>query len=96
MSSNQLLKCVRVSYIVDDCFKIPKHVNLEDKTQVKSWGVKYNVLYILLTNGEELVISSEGWLEAFDYKYPSKFDKNEAIVDASDLGVDDDDSEEEE
>ncbi len=95
MSSNQL-KCVSVSYIVEDCFKIPKHINLEDKTQVENWGVKYNVLHIYLTNGEKLEISSEGWIDSFDYKHPSNFDKNQAIVDAAELGIDDDDSEEEE
>lgn len=85
MSSNQL-KCVRVSYTIDDCFKIPKHIDLQDETQVESWGVKWNVLHIYLTNGEELEIQSEGWIHGFDYKYPSN--DIQEIVDAVECGID--------
>jgi hypothetical protein len=87
MSSNQL-KCVRVSYTIDDVFKIPKHINLEDTTQVKCWSVKWNYLHIYLTNGEELKISSEGWVDDFDFKYPSNNDVE--IINAEELGIDDD------
>ena len=86
MSSN---KVVRVSYTVDDVFCVPKNINLEDKTQVESWGVKYNTLHIYLTNGEELEISSRGWIENFDYKYPNN--NEQKIVDAEEVGIDDDD-----
>lgn len=85
MSSN---KIVRVSYTIDDVFCVPKNINLEDKTQVKFWGVKYNVLHIYLTNGKELEISSQGWIESFDYKYPSNDDKE--IINAEDYNIDDD------
>jgi hypothetical protein len=88
MSSNQL-KCVRVSYLIDDVFKIPKHINLEDTTQVKFWGVKWNYLHIHLTNGKELKISSEGWVDEFDFKHPSNNDVE--IINAEELGIDDDD-----
>ena len=91
MSSNQL-KCVKVSYEIDDCFKIPKHINLEDEKQVKWWGVKWNILHIYLTNGEKLQIQSEGWGFSFDFKHPC----NTAIVDAAEMGIDDDEEEEEE
>ena len=84
MSSER--KIVRVSYTVDDVFKIPKGLDLEDKTQVKFWGVKYNTLYITKVDGTELNIDSEGWISHFDYKYPS----NDAeIIDADDVGLDD-------
>jgi len=84
MSSN---KVVRVSYTVNDLFCIPKNINLEDKTQVEDWSVKYNVLHIYLTNGKELEISNLGWIENFDYKYPSDTE----IIDAEDVCIDDDD-----
>jgi hypothetical protein len=84
MSSN---KVVRVSYTVDDVFCIPKNINLEDKTQVKSWSVKFNVLYIYLTNGKKLEISNQGRVENFDYIYPSDTE----ILDAEEVYIDDDD-----
>jgi hypothetical protein len=68
MSSN---KVVRVTYCCDDVFCVPKNINLEDKTQVENWGVKWNRLYITLTNGKELTIESRGWANDVDYKYPS-------------------------
>jgi hypothetical protein len=86
MSSN---KVVRVSYTVDDVFCVPKNINLEDKTQVESWGVKYNRLYIYLTNGKKLEISSRGWIESFDYKYPNIDEQK--ILDAEEVCIDDDD-----
>ena len=89
MSSNNF-KCVRVSYIIDDVFKIPKHINLEDETQVERWFVKWNTLYITLTNGKELEVDSEGWVEGFDYKYP---DGDTEIVDADEVGLDEKDFE---
>ena len=86
MSSN---KIVRASYTVDDVFCIPKNINLEDKTQVESWGVKYHTLYIYLTNGKELEISNRGWIDSCDYKYPSET----KILDAEKVGCIDDDDE---
>jgi hypothetical protein len=86
MSSN---KIVRASYTTEDVFCIPKNINLEDKTQVKSWNVKYNTLYIYLTNGKELEISNRGWIDSCDYKYPRKTE----ILDAEEVGIDDDDDE---
>jgi hypothetical protein len=84
MSSN---KVVKVSYTINDVFCIPKNINLEDETQVECWEVKYNRLYIYLTNGKELKISSKGWIEDPGYKYP---DKSE-IVDAEEVCIDDED-----
>jgi hypothetical protein len=86
MSSN---KVVRVSYTVDEVFCVPKNINLEDKTQVESWGVKYNTLYIYLTNGKELEISNRGWVENFEYKYPTRDEPK--ILDAEEVCIDDDD-----
>lgn len=69
MSSN---KVVKVTYYLDDVFCIPKNINLEDKSQVKDWCIKWNVLHITLTNGKELEISAQGVIEGYDYKYPDE------------------------
>lgn len=87
MSSN---KVIRVSYSVDDAFLIPKNINLEDTTQVESWGVKYNTLYIYLVNGKEIKINSQGWINEFDYKYPSD---DPTIEEADELGCFDEEDE---
>ena len=79
MSSN---KVVRVTYCVEDVFCIPKNINLEDKTQVESWGVKWNVLHIYLTNGKELKILSRGWIDNYNFKYP---DENSEILEADEV-----------
>jgi hypothetical protein len=59
-------------YNVCEGFKIPKGINLEDKTQVKDWGIKYNILSITMANEDEdeIEIESQDWLENNDYKYP--------------------------
>jgi hypothetical protein len=88
MSSN---KVVRVSYIQEDCFCVPSNIDLEDKAQVKFWGVRYNVLHIVLTNGKELEIESEGMVNDTDYKCP---DGEPEILDADECDwIDEDDDE---
>jgi len=64
-------KVVQVTYTVSDIFRIPKHLDLENKEQVEDWCVKYNTLNIVLTSGKELEIESEGWLGDYNYKYPA-------------------------
>jgi hypothetical protein len=88
-------KIVLARYNVVEGFRIPKGVDLEDKTQVKDYGVKWNKLFITMNNEdeEEIEIESEGWIHSFDSRYPDKVD----IESADDWGVDyDDESEEEE
>ena len=88
MSSN---KVVRVSYIQEDCFCVPSNIDLEDKAQVKFWGVKYNVLHIVLTNGREIEIESEGMVNDNGYKCP---DGEPEILDADECPwIDEDDDE---
>ncbi len=86
MSSN---KIVRVTYSVDDCFKVPSNVDLENKDQVKLWYVKWNILHIILTNGKTLEIDSEGWFREFDLKHPGN---DGPVIESADCaGIDDDD-----
>ncbi len=78
----------------ESVFKIPKGVDLEDKTQVEWWCVRYDTLHIKLVGSDEaseIAPSFPKWDD--DHKYP------EAIIqDRSDCDHDDflSDSEEEE
>jgi uncharacterized protein (UPF0297 family) len=68
-------KCVRAQYFVDDYFQIPKNIDLENKSQVISWGIKWNVLHIELASGDMLKI--DGWIDSpcnFDWKRPDIVD----------------------
>ncbi len=85
MSTN---KVVRVTYSVDDCFKVPSNIDLENKDQVECWYVKWNILYIFLKNGKKLEIDSEGWFREFDLKRPSD---DPVIESAECVGIDDED-----
>jgi len=89
MSSNR--KIVRVQYSHQDVFKLPKGLDLEDKTQVKSWVVKYNRLFITKVDGNVLIIDSEGWVQDCDYKHPDVAE----IIDADDEDICYSDEEEE-
>ena len=85
MSTN---KVVRVSYSVDDCFKVPSNVDLENKNLVDCWYVKWNILHIMLTNGKMLKIDAEGWYREFDLKHPS----DDPVIESSAcVGIDDED-----
>jgi hypothetical protein len=65
-------KCVISTYTFSTKFKIPKGIDLDNKDQVKSWGVKYARLYIYLTNGEELTIEDSYGIEDYDFKWSEK------------------------
>jgi hypothetical protein len=63
-------KFVIAKFITFTKFKVPKHINLEDKSQVKGWCVKWGELHIELVNGEELHIEDDYGLQENDFKYP--------------------------
>jgi len=68
---NRKLKVVKVQYCLEEVFKIPVGMDLEDKSQVKYWGVKWNKLYIHLITGEDIEI--EPYWDTpnnFDFKRP--------------------------
>jgi hypothetical protein len=91
MSSVTERKVVRVTYSMDDIFKVPANIDLENKTQVEWWEVKYNRLSIKLVDGKVLEIESV-WDSPFnaDWKHPIET----VIEDASEYCLDDDDEEE--
>ena len=80
---------VRVTYSVDECFKIPSNIDLENEEQVDCWYVKWNILHIMLTNGKMLEIESEGWFREFDLKRPSD---DPVIEPAEYVGLDDEEA----
>jgi len=90
MSAIQNRKCVRARYIVEDTFPIPKHLDLDDKSQVQSYAVKWNTLHIELASGDMLKIEGR-WNapESFDWKRPVDFEIED------DEEAEDDDEEEE-
>jgi len=80
-------KVVYVNYVLNDVFKIPDELDLENKEQVLEWWVKWNQLHIVKADGTTLEIKSEGWTEAYDYKRP----KETEIMDAAELNLEEDD-----
>ena len=70
-------------------FVVPKGIDLENKEQVKEYWVKYGVLYIALTNGKTLKVSSFQKVEDPVFKYPEETE----IIDAEDEELDLDDYE---
>ena len=82
-------KVLIANYSVSECFVIPDNINLEDKSQVAGYYVKYLTLYIELTNGEIIEVENQGWIHNNDFKYPSN-DETE-IDDAYNHGFDEDD-----
>jgi hypothetical protein len=78
---------IRATYIHDEEFNIPIGVDLNDKSQVKSWGIKWNKLWITYADdGREEEIEGKGWVEQFDYKRPLEIcmmtlDEDDNVVD---------------
>ena len=82
-------KVVRVTYVIEDEFLVPKGLDLEDKSQVKEWEVRFNVLRITKADDTELKIENGGLMDAFrfDLKFPDTttiIDKNESVCYNSD------------
>jgi hypothetical protein len=79
-------KVVKLTYSNILAFCIPKNINLEDETQVESWSVKGEKLYIYLTNGKKLIINYFV-ADEIDYNYHCE----EEIVEAEDVCIDEQD-----
>ena len=69
VETNKKRQRLIVSYHLEDCFRLREGLDLNDKTVVHSWGVKYGTLRISYQSGEEEEIQSEGWVSDFDFKY---------------------------
>ena len=71
-------KVVRARYSAYEEFAIPDNIDLEDKSIVKAWYIKWNILYIHLINDETIEIQGKGYLESNDYKWPDDVEIDEA------------------
>jgi hypothetical protein len=75
-------KVVRTSYVVESVHKIPDGIDLEDKSVVEDWWVKYGTLMIKYV-GKEKVEAIEATMDAedsCDYKWGES-----ELVDADDV-----------
>jgi hypothetical protein len=74
---------VRATYYPPEhIFKIPDGLDLEDKSVVKDWGVKWGKLYITYADGKEQKIGqSLFWENDIDFKWP----ENVEIVNAEEI-----------
>jgi hypothetical protein len=58
------------NYSISEKFIIPKGLDLNNKSLVEYYTVKWNTLYIKLRNDEKLIeVQAEGWIHDFDYKF---------------------------
>ena len=51
------------------CFRIPENIDLEDKTKVANYDVRWETLYITLVDGTTIEIEKHSEIED-DGKYP--------------------------
>lgn len=80
-------KVVIVDYFTEAVFKVPKHIDLEDKSVVKEWYVKWAVLHIHFVDKEKEPMEIEYCREP---ELDTKWGTNERINDADDWGYGDD------
>jgi hypothetical protein len=90
MSERQV---VTFTYTHEEVFIVPKGIDLKSPN-VKSWKVKYNQLYIYFVDDTCKIVDSEGWVDAFDFKYPDM--NSTTIVKPEEVGIDIDEEEDEE
>lgn len=84
MSYNVLV----ATYNIEECFIIPKNIDIEDRTQVVEHWVRRRTLHIKLTNGKVITIHSQGLSD--NMKYPD----STRVENAADYGYEPDDFEE--
>ena len=69
MNAKANRQVVVAKYSESIVFKVPKGIDLDDKTQVKQYWMKWNRLHIEMINGEEIVIDTQDDMEM---KYPTE------------------------
>ena len=98
-NTNDNRLCVKVKYYEPYAvFKIPNGLDLEDKSVVNLWYVKYGTLYICYTDGKEKEIEWDYMShEEFDYKRGiGEYESGKIVsADGYDIYTDNEDSEEE-
>ncbi len=83
-------KILRVTYSnPESVFAIPIGLDLEDKTMVKDWGLKWDTLYIDFVDGTELKIkpthSAQDTLEFLKYPQDTEILNNDDHLDDDDF-----------
>lgn len=90
------LKVVRATYYPPtSVFKIPKSIDIEDKSVVKGYWVRYNELCIVFVDPSKDMLCIQPYIDACqseDYKDPMTIE----VVDADEEGISDDEEDEEE
>jgi hypothetical protein len=92
-----MAKIVRAKYSAYTSFKIPKGINLENKTQVRWWAIKHLTLFIHFVDEtrEDMEIEAE-----YEPELDCKYADEETIEKACEYGYtdseDDDDEDEDE
>lgn len=88
-----MAKVLVVDYCCEAIFKLPKGLDdLNDKTRVEEYWIRYAILYIRFVDGSFMEIEPQCEPEA-DWKDGHC---NERVADADDWGVSDDEEDEEE
>jgi hypothetical protein len=70
ISSPPERQMVVATYHIECFFKIPKHIDLENKKQVKTHWVKWNVLHIEMVNGKTIEVETDRPND--EMKYPDE------------------------
>jgi hypothetical protein len=81
-------------YAPETIFKIPKGIDLKDKTKVEDWYVRYNTLCIKFVDKDKVQEIEASFESEVDYKSPEKVtivDRDECVC----LSSDDDDEDDE-
>ena len=84
-------KVVVAKYESQSIFKLPDGLDLLDTDVVKGWYVKYNVLHIYHTNGEEVEITPHHDKDDYCHKTPSETEIDDACYGAYEDDDEDDD-----
>ncbi len=78
-------KVVVATYTTEALFIIPDGLDLEDKTQVEKWYVRWNTLHITKTNGDTMEIELHE-----EYEDDRKRPQDVKIASAEEYGIEDD------
>lgn len=68
---------VIATYNVEEFYKIPRGVDLDDKTVIKDWNIHRSTLYIEFVDGREMSINANNSACDWDFKYPDNAEIHE-------------------
>lgn len=95
IKTSKMSKVIRANYFPPmSIFKIPKTIDIEDKTLVKGYWVKYETLYIEFVDTTRETLEIEPYISATDDNGDFKYPENIKIEDGADYGISDIEEEE--